>query len=133
MGRISKNFLLFIIIVLLLIIFTPIFGLIYMKFFGPVSSGFFWGPSHPEYIDGFFISYSFFIPLMLTIFGGKKKYLIMAILVAIELLFFFGSWEAFIIDAVAAIIGWLLGEGILFAYKKLAPAKPPVKIKSVKK
>jgi len=82
----------------------------------------FWGPD-PKLFSGFLLAYVFFIPLVLTIFGGKNKYWIIMALIAVELLFFFGAWEAVIIDFVAAIIGWLLGEGISIVYKKFKPAK----------
>ena len=43
---------------------------------------------HPEYFEGFFFSYSFFVTLALTIFGGKKKYQLLAILLGLIMLRF---------------------------------------------
>ena len=140
MSKYLKGFILFIAVIVLMIIFTPVFGELYKAIVNrPMSAGF-WGPD-PKLFSGFLMAYVFFIPLILTIFGGKNKYWIIIALVAVELLFFFGAWEAVIIDAVTALIGWLLGEGILFGYRKLKPAVATVakntvqtaKIKSVKK
>ncbi|MCG2701403.1 hypothetical protein L6267_04505 [Candidatus Parcubacteria bacterium] len=115
----KNKFLLFLAITILIIAFTPMFGNLYEEFLGPTSSGF-WGPSHPEYISGFFISYAFFIPLLVIVFGGKRKYKICGVLLAI--LFFIdiglGVWEDFIINVGVAIIGWLLAQGILLIKKK---------------
>ncbi|MFA6919210.1 MAG: hypothetical protein WC244_03855 [Patescibacteria group bacterium] len=110
--------LLMLIIIILIIVFTPIFGFFYKELAGTASS-FFWGPSHLEYFDGFFIAYSFFIPLLLTIFGGKRKYVFFIILIILELLVFLGYWQGFTIDAITAMVGWLLGEGILRIYKSV--------------
>lgn len=118
MDKYLKGFILFVTIIVLIIIFTPVFGELYSVIINrPMSAGF-WGPD-PKLFSGFLMAYVFFIPLILTIFGGKNKYWIIVALVAVELLFFFGAWEAVIIDAIAAIIGWLLGEGILLVYKKV--------------
>jgi len=115
-----RNFLLFLLVVVLIIVFTPIFGSLYDKYFGPVTT-WFWGPSHPEYFEGFFISYMFFVPLVVTIFGGIKKYrnlfILLGILLFIDLLL--GAWEGLIIDIGVAIVAWLLAQGGLIVYKKL--------------
>jgi len=114
-----RNFLLFLLVVVLIIVFTPIFGSLYDKYFGPVTT-WFWGPSHPEYFEGFFISYMFFVSLLITIFGGKNKYKNLIILLGILFLFDFilGAWEGLIVDVIIALMGWLLAQGSLLIYKK---------------
>jgi len=64
----KKEIKLFFITIFLILIFTPVFGGLYKIFFGPACTGFLCS-SHPEYLDGFFISYMFFIPLLLTLFA----------------------------------------------------------------
>ena len=93
---------------------------LYKNFFGSACTGFLC-PSNPEYLDGFFISYMFFIALFLTLFGGVRKYKNMLILLGILILFdlFLGAWEGLIIDLGAALVGWLLAQGGLLVYKKL--------------
>jgi len=117
----KNKFLLSSIAGVLIIIFIPLFGGLYEKYLGPVSGGFFWGPSHPEYIDGFFVSYMFFVSLFVFIFGGEKKYKVASILLGI-LLFIdlvLGSIEGLIIDIGVILIGWLLAHGILLIYSKI--------------
>ncbi|MEI6288391.1 MAG: hypothetical protein WCP18_02275 [bacterium] len=127
MSKKSKNilkaFLLVWLIIILIIIFTPSFGHLYEKIIGKKIHNSFIGSEHPEYLEGFFMAYVFFISLSLTIFGGKNKYYIILVFVGLDLLLFFGFWEGFIIDAGTASIGWLLGEGILKTYKLLKPKK----------
>ncbi len=118
-----KKIILFLSIIILIIVFTPIFGNLYKYYFGPVSSGFFLGPSHPERVSGFFMSYVFFITLLLTIFGGKKKYRLIAILLLVALILLLGSWEDFIINIVLIIVGWLLGWAIKMIYQKAIAKK----------
>ena len=116
----QNKVLLCVLIIILIIIFTPIFGGMYEKFFGPACTSFLC-PAHPEYLDGFFISYMFFVSLIVTFFGGIKKYKILlislGILLAIDL--FLGAWEGLIINLGVAIAGWLLAQGGLLVYKKL--------------
>lgn len=116
----KKGLTLFLITSLLIIIFTPVVGNLYELYFGPISSGF-WGPSHPEYIDGFFISYLFFVSLSVIIFAGNKKYKLWTILIGILLLIdlLLGAWESLIIDTGAVFVGWLFAQGILFIKKKI--------------
>lgn len=116
----KNKLLLYVLIVILIIIFTPIFGSLYKRFFGPACTGFLC-PAHPEYLDGFFISYMFFVSLVITFFGGAKKYKILSVLLGILLLIdlFLGAWEGLIIDLGAALAGWLLAQGGLIVYGRL--------------
>ena len=116
-----KNFGLIIITFILIILFTPFFGGLYNKYFGPVSTGFYLGPENPEYFDGFFIGYAFFVTLMIILFVIKKKYKVLGIFLGIIFLFdlFIVAWEGLIINAGVALIAFILAQIILFAYKKI--------------
>lgn len=116
----QKKLSLYALIIILIIIFTPIFGGLYKKFFGPACTGFLC-PTHPEYLDGFFISYMFFVSLIITFFGGIRKYKILSILLGILLFIdlFLGAWEGLIINLGAVIVGWLLAQGGRMVYAKL--------------
>jgi hypothetical protein len=103
-----------------IIIFTPIFGNLYEKCFGPVST-WFWGPTHPEYLDGFLISYMFFIPLFIILFVEKNKYRLLILLSSVVLLFdiFLGAWEDLVIDIAVVFISISLTHLILLIYHKI--------------
>jgi len=115
-----KNLVLIIVTIILIIIFTPFFGYLYNKYFGPITSGYL-GLSNPEYFDGFFISYTFWITSIITLFVNKRKYNILGILLGLLLLFYLsiGAWEGLIINLGTIIIAWLVAQIILFTYKKL--------------
>ena len=115
-----KNLVLIIVTIILIIIFTPFFGNLYNKYFGPITSGYL-GLSNPEYFDGFFISYTFWITSIITLFVNKRKYNILGILLGLLLLFYLsiGAWEGLIINLGTIIIAWLVAQIILFTYKKL--------------
>jgi len=117
----KSNLLLSLVAVVLIIIFTPIFGKLYEIIIGRQLSGGFWGPSNPEYIPGFFMSYSFFISFLTTVFGDKNKYKIGGILLVIILLIIaiLNLGEDLIINIGIVIIGWLLAQGILLIRKKM--------------
>ena len=121
MNQKTKNILLILMIAVLIVVFTPIFGSLYKTYFGPVSGGFFWGPAHPEYIDGFFISFVFFVTLLVTLLVIKNKYKILLIAGGIFLFFdlISGDGKAFLVDLVAIIIAFILAQIILISYKKL--------------
>lgn len=115
-----KKLILFVVISTLIILFTPFFGSLYEKYFGPITSGFI-GLSNPQYFEGFFVSYAFFITFMLTLFLNHKKYKTLGIFLGIIFAFdlFIGAWEGLIINLVVVIIAWLLAQIILFISKKL--------------
>ncbi|MBU4455224.1 hypothetical protein KJ586_01785 [Patescibacteria group bacterium] len=116
----KNKILLFLATSFLIIVFTPSAGRFYEMIIGRKITTWFWGLSHPEYIEGFFVSYMFFVSLFVILFGGKKKYKIGGILLGF-LLFIdvaLGAWEGLIIDIGAILIGWLLAQGILLIRKK---------------
>jgi len=104
---------------LLIILFTPLFS----DFFEKITTsacglaGFLLGCD--SYFEGFFISYSFFVTLALTIFGGKNKYRILAALLLLIFLIQLGSLESLIISIGAAIAAWLIAQAILFLKNKI--------------
>ena len=121
MSNKLKNLSLIIVTFILIILFTPFFGDLYEKYFGPVSYGFFIGPENPQYVDGFFIAYAFFATLVVTLFITKKKYKILGYFLGALLLvdLFIGYWEGLIIDFSVALVAFILAQLILLGYKKL--------------
>ena len=117
----DNSWILSLLIIVFILIFTPLFGVIYERIIGRIISSGFIGYGHPEYFEGLFMSYAFFISFILVIFNKSKKYLLMLILILILLFLdiILGAWQNLIINLVTAIIGWLLGEGILRIYKTL--------------
>ena len=116
-----KNIILLVITIILIILFTPFFGNLYEKIIGREITTWFLGPENPEYFEGFFMSYAFFITLIITLFVNKKKYNILGIFLGLLLLFylFIGAWEGLIINLGTIILVWLVAQIILFIYKKL--------------
>jgi len=111
--------LLTLITIVLIIVFTPIFGKAYEVIIGRQLSSGLIGYGHPEYFEGLLMAYAFFMPLMAIVFYRSKKYFLLSFLIMILLLLdiFLGAWQNLIINLITAIIGWLLGEGILRLYK----------------
>lgn len=107
-----KKYFILVILMLLMVISVPYFGRLYEIIIGHKAGGWFWGPSHPEYFEGFFMSYMFFVSFYVTFFGGEKKYKNLAILTGLVLLFdlFLVAMEELVIDFGFALIGWLLAE-----------------------
>jgi len=116
-----KKYLLLIILILLIIYSIPYSGKLYELIIGHKAGGWFWGPSHPEYFEGFFISFMFFVSFFVTFFGGIKKYRNLLIITGIILFFdlFLGAIEELVIDFCFALAGWLLAELGLRALRKV--------------
>ena len=100
----------FILTIILSVILTPFVGGLYDHFFA-VSGGFFWGPPHPEYIEGFIVAYMFSLPLFFFSLLEKKK--ITWSLIGISPFVVFILWGRFgdllIMGGIALIIGASLG------------------------
>jgi hypothetical protein len=73
----------------------------------------------PSFFEGFFISYSFFVTLALTIFVSRKKYLILAALLLPIFLIQIAVPESLIVSAGAAVVAWFIAQAILFVKKRL--------------
>jgi hypothetical protein len=116
----TKTFLVAIVTIILIFVFTSPFLSLLEKITvrgGGLGS---FIMSGRDYLSGFFISYSFFVTLVMTIFGGKKKYPILAILLLIIFLIQLGSLESLIVSIGAALVAWLIAQGILIIKKKVS-------------
>jgi len=117
----KNKIILFIVIVFLTIIFTPLFGKFYELIIGHKMSSGFWGPSHPEYFVGFIMAFLFLGSLLswLTFTDKKIKYWVYYILPLLVFLLILGSLEGVIIGVGFVLAGWLLAQGGLLIYKKI--------------
>lgn len=112
-------------IIVLVLLLTPFAGNIYENIIKhKISSGVLGGIS-ASYYEGFFLSSFFIIPLLLVLFGTRKKYkaILVSLLIFIVVLLVIGAWEQLIISLITALLGWLIGEGILLLYKTLKSNK----------
>jgi hypothetical protein len=119
MSKIFKFVLIFIFFFLLICLLTPFVGGFYELMVGYKLSSGFWGSGHPEYFEGFFISYSFFTTLAITIFGSSKKYFVLAAFLLPILLIQISVPESLIISVCAAIVAWLIAQVVLIINKKI--------------
>lgn len=117
MKKILRVLLLIFGIILLTILLAFLFGKV-VDLIGMGSSGFWIGTSEQlNYVVGLFMAYAFSVPFIISIFGHKKKYWPIIVLIVLELLFFYNDLRWIAIVLIVAIIGWLLGEGIIRLYK----------------
>jgi hypothetical protein len=122
MNKTKKILVSVIAVILILVFIIPFFKLYEIIINRPVIGGFgVW--SGPSYFEGFFISYSFFVTLALTIFGGRKKYYILAVLLLLIFLIQISVLESLIVSAGAAIVAWLVSHLILLVKRKIAIKK----------
>ncbi len=117
MKKISIILLLVIASVLLIILLAFPFGQIINWIDGGRTSVWIGSGDQLSYIAGLFMAYAFAVSFMLSIFGKNKKYLLIIILTVLELIFFYKDLQWILIIVITALIGWLLGEGILRLYK----------------
>jgi len=125
MGKKHRAFLFFLTIVLIMV-FTPLFGFFFKLIIestggkiGACVGMTIYCFDHPEYFEGFFISYSFFVTLILIVFGRKYKYHSLAVLLLIIFLIQLGSLESLIVSISAAIVAWLIAQAVLFIKNKV--------------
>ena len=121
MNKFTRYTLSIIGIIILIIVFTPIFASLNEIVFGSSGSIFFinFGPII-SIIAGFILSYTFFIPLTFTIFFNKpEKYYAILTFIGFELFFMLSDIPVFLLILLIAVIGWLIGEGILRLYKMI--------------
>ena len=110
----KKKILLFLIIIFLATVFTPLAEKVYIKLFGPVYSGFFWVSSGAT-LEGFIFSFIFFGSLLSWLFAPKqKKYWLFYTLPFLIFMLLLGAFEELIIGVGLAIVGWLIGQLSLF-------------------
>lgn len=121
MNKILKNIGLFILLVILAWPLTYVASWIYKNTISFPVGGSFLG-FDPYLFGGFFIVLVLLLSLYFGLIIRKIAISIGAVVVVdiILLLIFSGVWlEYQIILIFSSILGWLLGEGILWAYKKL--------------
>lgn len=115
----KNKILLFFGVSFLAIIFTPLFGYLYEKFFGTVYGGFFWVSSSSVF-EGFIFSFLFFGSLLSWLFAAqkKKKYWLSYILPFLIFMLLLGAFEELIIGIGLVAASWLLAQGVLLIYKQ---------------
>ena len=128
MNKYLKVILVILLSVFLIVIFTPIFGVLYEMVFGSLNSVGVLSVGTGgvlRFIIGSFISYILFIPIIVTIFTVKPvKYYLIITLIGLPLLFILLNSnilmgiQIVIPFILIAVVGWLIGEGILLLYKK---------------
>lgn len=99
-----------------------IFGNIYYWF--PQNNGTSWigGDDQWARLFGVMLSFYFFLPLLIVNFFNKYKYYLLPIVIILLLpilWIFYPDWSFMGTYIGVSVAGWLLGEGILWAYKKL--------------
>ncbi|MDD5528268.1 MAG: hypothetical protein PHO56_04870 [Patescibacteria group bacterium] len=65
------------------------------------------------------MSYSFFVTLFLTIFGGRRKSVYLVILLGIVFIIFFNGWQDLSILVAAAVAAWLIAQAVLILKQKI--------------
>jgi hypothetical protein len=111
-----KKILPFIVLIVLIVVFTPVFGGLFTSLTDSASSGFFWGLDTPGIIEGFFMSLMFFVSFV-AMSNKNKKFLI---LLGLVLLFdvFLGVWDGLIVNIVTGLIGALFGFAVKYISNK---------------
>ena len=107
-------------ILLLAIVFTPILGDVYEIIIGRQVGVFFWGPSNPEYIEGFFMGFVFFITFILYSFGtSMKNYVIVISLIPFIFLDLLSRGPSLWVDISLILLALVLAKSYLFIKTKL--------------
>ncbi|MDO8669429.1 MAG: hypothetical protein Q7K65_04000 [Candidatus Buchananbacteria bacterium] len=114
----NKNWLpllLFFVAIILSYFFRSIFGVMSYNILNPVIG---LGPvsTCPECVDGFILSYLFFITLLLNLVINKKYWLVFLLPI---MLFINPPFGFLFFGILLIIIAWLLAQIILFLYKKI--------------
>lgn len=117
----KKKLLLIIAISVLVILLTPYFGKLYELIIGRKITTWFVGPVNPSYYEGFLLSYSFIVTLLLTLFITERKYKKLLYFLGIIIIFdiFLFAWENLIINIAAIITAWILAQIILLIFKSV--------------
>ncbi|MFA5020632.1 MAG: hypothetical protein WC517_01045 [Patescibacteria group bacterium] len=119
MNKITRYIFSIISIVILVIVFAPVFAFLNERIFGSSVSIFTFvlDPIMNIFI-GLLLSYTFFIPLTFTVFFGKpEKYYAILVFIGFELFFMLSDISVLMIVIPLALVGWLIGEGIVRLYK----------------
>lgn len=118
MNNNLKNFLLFILSLIISGILARPFGKLYEFIIGRPSEGGFWGPD-PLLTNGFLFGIVFIFPFILS-FGGKGKYYYIVIFAILNLLFYWGYWAGLVQDIILFPLGLILGLLLNQAYLKFS-------------
>jgi len=115
-GRILGLF----VTIILIFVFTPLFLSLYEKIVGHQLYGGFGIFSGRSYLEGFFMSYAFFISIYASLFLEKKKYIFLSISLGLIFLLHivFQVWESLIIFVATAITTFLLAGAIQKVFVK---------------
>jgi len=119
MNKYIRYTLSIIFIIVLILVFSPLATMLYVRIFGHAGSGIasINIGKIAEGIVGFLVSYTFFVPLTFVIFFKKpEKYYAIFAFIGFELFFMLSSISVLIIFIPIAVIGWLIGEGMLRLY-----------------
>ena len=116
-----KKFLLILTWLFLFIICTPLFGKLYQFFIPQYGSIFVVSQEMVDIVTGIGLSYTFFLTLLFTAFGGVKKYWWIAILLIPAAIFevYFDLAHLYF-PILLGLAGWLLG----LALRKLLKLLP---------
>lgn len=122
MNKVMRYGLSIIVIIVLIVAFTPMFLILNEQWFGSASSGLFDINIGGLFniLAGFLLSYTFFIPLTFTVlFDKPEKYYAIYAFIGFELFIMLSDWRVLLPTLVLAVIGWLIGEGILRIWKMI--------------
>jgi hypothetical protein len=103
---------------ILILIFTSPFLELFAKITGRSLYSGSWGFSGKAYEEGFFISYSFFVTLAVMIFGGRKKYGMLTVLLGVAFLILIIAPELLIVSVGAALVAWIIAQVVLVLSNK---------------
>ena len=108
---------LFALSIIISIIVGKFVGKVVYSFLKPISG---LGPQLqcPECIDGFLISYLFFVSLFFNLLKFKSKNKIWLVLLLPIILFINPPYEFFIIAVCLIVVAWLLAQGGLIIHKR---------------
>lgn len=121
MNKVTRYVLSIILIIILIVVFTPLFAGLNEKLFG-VAGSIFTFALDPIFsiLAGLLLSYTFFIPLIFTVlFDKPEKYYAIFAFIGFELFFMLSDLSVLLMTLILAVIGWLIGEGIVGLYKMI--------------
>jgi hypothetical protein len=102
------------------VITTPWFGALYEMIIGREVSGGFWGPSNPEYVDGFVMAFIFIPTLLLTVFEKSYRQILIVLGIVLLVDITLGAWwSGLVFDLGLALVAWILGQGVLLVRKMI--------------
>jgi len=119
MNKYLKVFILIILTLFLIVVSAPFFGWFHNRFIERVSGSWIGTEDSWIFIIGLFYGYAFFISFVLMVFVNKKIKYYLFLFFIISLMFFMQFDKYAFLFLLVGLTGLLLGELILFSYKKL--------------